>query len=304
MWNRILPAYQEYLEGKGHKSTTIVRKLTEIRRLRDHLEEKDVRDVDGPWIEEYFLWMKGKGFAPSSMITGKVALGEVFYLMKREGLILVNPMEKVELMIREKGGLRSVMTQEEVRRILDSIPGKAGYGKRDLALFELMYETGMRTGEVVRLDLEDVNLAEGEIFIRQGKGYKDRLIPMGRVVKLRITEWIEKWRKWFVDSDQQRAVFVNDEGIRMSESLIGKRLTVYLKKAGLEGYGFSPHSFRHSCATHLLENGADIRFVQELLGHESLQTTVGYTREVVTGLKKMHRQYHPRENELYPDLDG
>jgi len=303
MWSRIFPAYQEYLEGKGHKSTTIVRKLTEIRRLRNHLGETDLRGVDGPRVEEYFLWMKETGLTPSTLKTAKVAVVELFFLLKRENLILVDPMEKVEVVIKEKGGLRSVMTQEEVRRILDCIPGKAGYGKRDLAIFELMYETGMRKGEVVRLDLEDVNLAEGEIFIRQGKGYKDRLIPMGRVVKLRITEWIEKWRKWFVGSDEQRAVFVTDDGNRLGDSFIAAALKKYLKKAGLEGYGFSPHSFRHSCATHLLENGADIRFVQELLGHESLETTVGYTREVVTGLKKMHRQYHPRENELYPDLE-
>ena len=77
----------------------------------------------------------------------------------------------------------------------------------------------------------------------------------------------------------------------------------YLKAVGLDEKGFSPHSLRHSCATHLLENGADIRFVQELLGHESIETTVQYTREIVTGLKKMHRMYHPRENELYPDGD-
>ena len=303
MWARILPAYQQYLESRGHKETTQIRKMREVRHLREALGDKDVREVEGGWIEDYFLSLKAKGWASSSQMTARVAVREVFFVMKREKMILTNPMEGIEIPIREKAGLRAVMSPQEVRHFLNTIPDKAGYGKRDLALFELLYGTGMRKGEVVRLDLEDINPKAGEIFIKGAKGYKERLIPLGKMVKERLLDWIENWRKWFVSSDSERAVFVNEDGIRISEYLIGSRMTKYLKRSGLERKGFSPHSLRHSCATHLLENGADIRFVQELLGHESLETTAGYTREVVSGLKKMHRTYHPRENEIYPEED-
>ena len=301
MWTRILTMYKEALKARGFKDATVKRKLTEVRRLKTALGEKDVRDVDGNWIEKYFIQMKESGFSVSTLVASRVAAGELFRLLKRESLILTDPMEKVELVFREKAGLRAVMSQAEVKLFLESIPGRAGYGKRDMTIFELLYESGMRKSEVLKLDLEDLNLTDGEIHIRQSKGYKDRVIPMGRVVLKRMTEWIEKWRKWFVNSEAERAVFVSEEGNRMSENLIASRMKKYLKIASLDGKGFSPHSLRHSCATHLLENGADIRFVQELLGHESLETTVQYTKEIVTGLKKMHRMYHPRENELYPE---
>jgi integrase/recombinase XerD len=303
MWTRLLALLEEDEKGRGHAMGTFRRKASEIVRFREYSGGKDLRDMDASFLEGFFLWMKASGLSPSSLRAARAALSRAFYLLKREGLVLSDAMEKVEFVVREKSALRPVMSEEEVRAFLDVIDeAGGGYAKRDRALFELLYETGMRQGEVRRLKLSDVDLAARLVRVREGKGYKDRVVPLGGVVAHRIEEWIEKWRKWFAPpNDPDGFLFVSDEGRAMGENLVRLRMQKYIRKAGLDDRGFTPHSFRHSCATHLLEHGADIRFVQELLGHESLETTVQYTREVVGGLKKMHRMFHPRENELYPD---
>ena len=149
------------------------------------------------------------------------------------------------------------------------------------------------------LDLEDIDIAEREVLVRQGKNRKDRIVPLGTEAARFLEPWIKKGRFWFLVATSPPALFLGRGGGRMSEATARGRFSRYLAAVGLEERGFTVHSIRHSCATHLLENGADIRYVQELLGHESIETTADYTRQVVTGLKALHRRFHPRENELY-----
>jgi site-specific recombinase XerD len=215
--------------------------------------------------------------------------------------VLTDPTEAVEITVREPAGLKAVLTEAEVAALLASIPTHTGFGIRDRAIFELLYVTGMRVGECVRLDLEDVDFSASEIFIRAGKNRKDRVVPFGRLASEYLGSWLQRARAWFRYSEANHALFLRPDGGRIGAPAIRYRLKHYLHAAGIEREGISPHSLRHSCATHLLEHGAEIRYVQELLGHESIETTSGYTRQVVAGLKRMHKQYHPRENELYPE---
>lgn len=182
---------------------------------------------------------------------------------------------------------------------LDSIVTKTGFGARDRAIFELMYVTGIRIGEVQNLNIDDIDFSLKEITIREGKGDKDRIVPLGSVAEDYINLWIKRGRKGVKAS--QRALFINSLEGRLKVGRIRAIFDKYLQLNNLENKGFTPHSIRHSCAIHLLQNGADIRYVQELLGHESIETTAGYTKSMIKSLKKLHKTYHPRENELYPD---
>jgi len=162
-----------------------------------------------------------------------------------------------------------------------------------------MYVTAIRIGEVQNLDIDDIDFSLKEITIRLGKGDKDRIVPLGSVAEDYINQWIFRGRKGV--KTHQRALFINRNNERLKASRIRHLFNHYLKLSDLDNRGFTPHSIRHSCATHLLQNGADIRYVQELLGHESIETTVGYTKDMIKSLKKLHKTYHPRENELYPE---
>jgi integrase/recombinase XerD len=290
--------------GRGLKEKTIRRQRTELERFIRYLDEEtvlDVRDISRESLEDYFLHLQSTGLSKSSLIISKTVVMRCFTLLYRLGHLLKNPSRGLEFIIREQSGIKEIMSVDEVKEFLESIETVSGYGLRDRTMFELMYVTGMRIGEIEKLDIEDVDVSAGEVMIREGKWDKDRIVPLGRTVKGFLTKWLKRVRKWFVNTDKEKALFTTKNGGRMPSGSIRRLFKRYLKEVGLWRANLTPHSLRHSCATHLLNNGADIRYVQELLGHESLDTTVAYTRQTVDGLKKSHRMYHPRENELYEE---
>jgi integrase/recombinase XerD len=293
-----------YLIAKGLKEETITRKTLEVRRFLTYVDKtlkKDLRDVTSDDIEEYFTRITEQGFSKSTLITAHSTIGDLFMALFRQEMILTNPMEQTNIYIREKAGAKVILTEKEMELFLNSIDTSTGFGLRDRALFELMYVTGIRIGEVRRLDVAHIDFSLNEVFIQKSKNRKDRIVPLGRVAKQFLEKWVKEVRAYFLRrvKNDPGALFLSEIGARMSESSIRYRLKRCLKIAGIKKEGISPHSIRHTCATHLLAGGADIRFVQELLGHESIETTVSYTKGVVAGLKKVHKMYHPRENQLY-----
>ena len=295
--------YVEHERGRGLKEDTVKHKARNVRRFLRWIDEqkKDLRDVTAKDIESFFVYLKETGLSSSTRSGVRGCLEAFYRLLKREKLVVEDPFMKTEIMIREKSGVRAVFSRSQVETLLDSIEPHTGYGQRDRAIFEFMYVTGCRVSEVTNLDVEDVDFSSNEVLIRQGKGRKDRIVPLGKTAERFLETWLHNGRKWFCGMEAKGPFFLSEVGGRMSSSAIRTRLKIHLKNNGLQDYGFTPHSFRHSCATHLLEAGADIRYVQELLGHESLETTVTYTKGIVEGLRKVHRMYHPRENELYPE---
>jgi site-specific recombinase XerD len=221
--------------------------------------------------------------------------------LSRQEMIISNPMEQTDIYIREKSGIKVILTENEMELFLASIDTSTGYGLRDRALFELMYVTGMRISEVCRLDVGHIDFSLNEVFVKKSKNRKDRIVPLGRVAKRYLEKWVKEIRAYFFKmvKDDPEALFLSGVGLRIAAGTIRYRLNKYLELAGITKREITPHSIRHTCATHLLSGGADIRFVQELLGHESIETTVSYTKGVVAGLKKVHRMHHPRENQLY-----
>lgn len=293
----------EYVKSKGLSIESIRKKKTELNRFYDYLSkvDKDLREIKARDIENYFFYLKTHGFSGSTKASAKACLTDLFLALEMNELILSDPMALTEIVIREQSGVKVILSEKEMAHFLDSIETVTGYGVRDRSIFELMYGTGMRVGEVSKLNVEDVDFSANEIMIKQSKGRKDRIVPLGLVAKSYLEKWVKTYRSFFLKelTKDQEAFFLSDRNQRLNTHSIGHRLKHYLEHCGITKEGVTPHSFRHSCATHLLQNGADIIFVAELLGHESLMTTQVYTTHIVDGLKKTHRMYHPRENELY-----
>jgi site-specific recombinase XerD len=192
---------------------------------------------------------------------------------------------------------KAIFTQPEMMQFLSSIPRDTAVGQRDKTIFDLMYSSGLRSGEITRLVIADIDLAERILLIRQSKFAKDRVVALTKHSARQLARYLQNRKS------EQELVFPGRDGAGLSVSAIRKRFMHYLKRSGIQDRGQSPHSIRHSTATHLLENGADLRYVQELLGHESIQTTVGYTHQSHVHLRKMYKSFHPRENNLFAEVD-
>jgi integrase/recombinase XerD len=223
-----------------------------------------------------------------------------FQWLARQYHLLFNPASELELPRPEKRLPRHVLNIAEVEQIINAIEvdEPTGLGVRDRAMLEALYSTGMRRGELVQLRIDDVDLREGTAFIRLGKGKKDRVVPIGE----RACAWIEKYlytiRPSYLDGEDHGVLFLAKHGGPMD----GKQLSGIVKKAieraSLERFrdthpNAACHLLRHACATHMLENGADIRYIQSLLGHADLSTTEVYTRVSILKLKEVHAQTHP-----------
>ncbi len=293
----------ENLIGRGLKEETIKRKTLELERFFRYLKREnqiDLREITSKEIEDYFYYLDREDFSSATKGIARSMIGNLFMCLYRNEIILQNPMSITDIYIKEKSGIKAILTEDEMEDFLNAIETKTGYGKRDRALFELMYVAGLRISEVTNLTIEDLDFSLNEVLIRNSKGGKDRIVPMGKIAKQYLESWIKTARRWFIKEDNS-ILFLSVKGLKFPTTSIRWRFNIYKKKAGIDRKGVTPHSIRHSCATHLLKGGADIRFVQELLGHESLETTVIYTKEIVSGLKRMHKMHHPRENELYKE---
>jgi integrase/recombinase XerD len=194
--------------------------------------------------------------------------------------------------------LPAYLTQGEVRVLLQATSTEGPADLRDRAVLETLYSSGLRVGELARLDLTDVDLSRGLVLVRQGKGRKDRVVPLGRIAATLIARYIGTAR--VPAPSQARALFLNDFGQRLTQDAIRKGiLAPTLRRAAIAKH-VTPHVLRHSCAVHLLENGASVRYVQALLGHAKLSTTQRYLVVIPTELKRVHRASHPTERQPKP----
>jgi len=185
------------------------------------------------------------------------------------------------------------LTSKQIDQLLNSIPKETPLQLRDRAIFELIYSAGLRGAETVALDLGSIEFDSEQLRV-EGKGKKTRVVPLGEVAAATVTEYLERSRPFLVSADsRERALFVSRNGRRLSSSDLRRRLTAWLKQVAIAG-GFSPHVLRHSFATHLLSGGADLRSIQELLGHATVSTTQVYTRVDHDRLQAVYKQAHPR----------
>lgn len=304
-----LDVFGKYMTDAGLSKKTISRRMCDMKVFFMYLKKqnvKDVRDVNPKVIISFFKSLatlitarRKKPFSAYSQNTLLATLKQFFRSLYVNELILENPFRKVDIRIKIEEKRRIIMTPDEMSEFLDSITLDQPLGLRDKTIFELMYSSGLRTSDVAKIDREDINLKEGIILIRQGKGKKDRVIPVHKValkfIRLYLTESQTKKGPLFC------SMYTHG---RLHPTAINNRFITWLKKAGLYKCNLSSHCIRHSTAVHLLAGGADLRYVQELLGHESIETTVLYTHELLDNLKKIYKTYHPRENEYFKEVDN
>jgi len=243
-------------------------------------------------LRGYVAALHEAGYAKTSVARRLASLRSFFRFAQREGLADSNPAKPLRNP-RPDRKLPHFLTTEEIGRLLDSPPGNDPSGLRDRAMLETMYSAGLRVSELVGINDGDLDLEGGLVRIR-GKGRRERLAPLGSYAIKAIERW-QRVRKLSPREAKgpEAPLFVNRFGRRLTTRSVARMLEKYLKITGLD-LRTSPHTLRHSFATHLLDRGADIRSVQELLGHKSLVTTQIYTHVSTTGLREAYERAHPR----------
>lgn len=302
---RLMAAYLEALEAENYSPRTVEGYRDHLKRFVDFLGGMDEVDglgaVTGELMHRYQLHVhgetiKGHPLSISTQQSRLVAVRGFFRHMARRGLILSDPCGGLELPRSGQTLPRHVMTSREVERLLNAPDVDELMGLRDRAVMELLYSTGMRNAELRALNVGDVDLANGQAAVRQGKGRRDRMVPLGDVAAVYVRRYVDDARPALVrDHEPTAALFVNYRGERLGDSgLIYNVVGKYVRLSGLPA-AITPHVFRHTCATHMLKGRANIRHIQELLGHKCLVTTQRYTRVEISDLKREHRRCHPRE---------
>jgi integrase/recombinase XerD len=273
---------------------TVAAYRRDLTRWLDHLEEQGLRmeEAGRDVLEALVRRLRARGLAPRSVARSLSALRTFHRFLRTEGLMQGDPAEDVERP-RLWQRLPVVLDVIEVERLMEAPDVSKDLGVRDRALLEVAYGSGLRVSELVGLRLEEVDLKE-RLLLVLGKGRKERLVPFGRPAADWVVRWLEGPRRRLLEkrapSDR---LFLNARGTPLSRMGFWKILHGHVEKAGIRKH-CSPHTLRHSFATHLLEGGADLRVVQELLGHADIATTQIYTRVDRSYLREVHRTFHPR----------
>ena len=216
--------------------------------------------------------------------------------LKQRDYIITDPGRDIPYAKTPKTLPRGILTRSEARRIINAPDTKCALGYRDKTILEVLYTTGIRKEELNNLTLNDVDYNDGFLRIIQGKGKKDRVVPLGRIACRYLENYIKSVRPELIKDPYNHHLFLSARGNRLSKNMVWELVKKYAKKAKIKK-NVSPHTFRHTCATAMLKNKADVRAVQELLGHESLDTTQVYTRVTINDLKEVHKKCHPREKD-------
>jgi site-specific recombinase XerD len=247
--------------------------------------------IDPREIRRYLAHLSERHLSAATVARKLAAIRALFRSLREHGQIEQSPADLLATP-RRTPHLPRVLKATEMARLLDSIPSADPLHMRDRALFELAYACGLRAEEIVSLDTADVD-HDGEQLRVEGKGSKTRFIPVGEVALAALRRYLERARPALCAEPTQTALFLSRSGRRLGTSDVRRRLRVWVTRAGVPG-GLSPHALRHSFATHLLDGGADLRSIQELLGHSSISTTQVYTRVESARLRSAYARSHPR----------
>jgi integrase/recombinase XerC len=287
-------AYLHHLQSERNASVHTLRSYEDdLSQFCEFLEETqgegaDPSTADVRRLRRYSAWLSGRGYAASTVARRLASLRSFFRYQRRQGVIASDP-AAVLRNPKQPQRLPRLLRVDEVIRLLDSISTEEPLGVRDRAMFETLYGGGLRVSELVGLNLDDLD-AEQEMVRVRGKGRRERLCPVGKMA----ADWVGRWLTVRVPkAAREPAMFLNRFGTRLTSRSVGRLLEEHLARVGLVSSA-SPHTLRHSFATHLLDRGADLRSVQELLGHRSLTTTQVYIHVTKERMLGVYYDAHPR----------
>ncbi|MPM66041.1 Tyrosine recombinase XerD [bioreactor metagenome] len=281
-------------EERGLAQNTLESYGRDLRQFQTYLDSSNkefLKDSNRNTILAYLTNLQTKGRAVSTISRNLAAIKSFYQYLVRERYLEKDPAANLESPKLEKK-LPKILTIGEVEELLKQPNGTLPAGTRDKAMLELLYATGIRVSELISLNISDVNLDMGYIKC-YGKGAKERIVPLGSIAAKCVQEYINRGRPKLVRTYDEAALFVNHHGNRLTRQGFWKIIKKYAQEASITKE-ITPHTLRHSFATHLLENGADLRSVQEMLGHADISTTQIYTHVTKNHLKEVYDKTHPR----------
>ena len=285
--------YRQYLEKEKHSSNnTVSSYMRDIHQFDAYVNENGLvlESVTEQDVENYMAWMRGRSKSVATVTRALASLKSFYAYLLSEKVISTNPAKGV-VTAKVERRYPQILSGKEVELFLEQPKCVDAKGYRDNAMLELLYATGIRVTELISLDVEDVNLTLGLIRC-ESKG-KERMIPLYPAAVKALQEYIKEIRPQIIADENEKALFVNMNGERMTRQGFWKIVKYYQEKAGIEKE-ITPHTLRHSFAAHLLENGADLRSIQEMLGHADISSTQIYTHLVKSKLKDVYQKAHPR----------
>jgi len=292
-WDEALAGHRRDLTARGAAAGTLRAYASDLGQLAEWSAGRGIapeaiayRDLRG-----YAAHLSGTGASHATVARKLAAIRGLYDFLLRSGEVEQNP---GDLLASPKQGskLPRVLSRDEVESLLDRIPARTPLELRDRAIFELAYSCGLRCEEIVDLDLDSFEHDAEQLRV-EGKGSKTRIVPVGEPAQRAVARYLERARPALTGTEPCPALFISRNGRRLSPSDIRRRLQKWVREAAVAG-GVSPHALRHSFATHLLEGGAGLRSIQELLGHASISTTQIYTRVEPSWLRAQYARSHPR----------
>lgn len=296
--------YLEWLRIRNRTEAGVDSKWRELKPFLWWAEERSIKkphEITRAMLESYQRWLwsyRKKNGQPLGSTTQRGRLGSVklfFSWLCRQRVIEVNPASELELPRVEKRLPIEALTRSEIETLLSLPDITDPLGIRDRAMLELFYSTGIRRSELVRLDLLDLKVEKKLLYVRQGKGMKDRVVPVGNRALLWVEKYLNDVRPLLALRPDTLTMFLSGYGEAFNPQVLGRIITRYIEQTQIGRKG-GAHLLRHTCATHMLEGGADIRYIQQLLGHEKLETTAIYTEVSIVQLQAVHARCHPAES--------
>ncbi len=303
---KLIEKYRESMKIRNLASKTITGSIRYLNKFFQYLEKihsiTEIDKITKDTIYEYQIYQYerinkvGKLNTVAEQNNALKPVKHFFQYLKECGYIVSDPASTITYAKEPSRLPRGILTQSEARKILHAPDLKTATGYRNRTLMELLYTSGVRKGELINLKLEDVDYDDGILRIEQGKGKKDRIVPIGKIACRYLENYIKSVRPEFIKDPYNNYLFLSLKGNRLSRNRVWVLIKKYTKQAKIKK-NVHPHTFRHSCATSMLKNKADIRSIQELLGHSSLDSTQVYTKITITDLKEIHTRCHPREKD-------
>lgn len=305
----LIEAFISYQQGIGRTQSTLKRHRTSLKYFTDYLDQSGIAElaaVTPQTAAGYQAWIYGKKtrfkkpFALKSQIIVLNSVQVFFKYLLKTGHILINPAEVIQLPREPKKIPGTILSSKEMKRLLNQPDTGTVLGFRDRTMYEVLYSTGLRISELIGIRVQDLDLTNSSLFVSESKNFKQRYVPPGETACRYLQGYLQDIRPILLRDSETDALFLSRLSRSLHKTSVLKKLQIYGKRAGIKKH-LTVHVFRHTLATDMLRRGADLRQIQELLGHRNLRTTQVYTHVFKGELKRIQSHCHPREQTDLPE---